>query len=516
MAKKNLTLEEKLNEAIVKDAAYEVPGNWVWIKFEYIVQDTKLGLVRGSKEQSKAYNYNYLKMNNISSKGDLDLSNLVNVDATDIEVENFSLKLGDFLFNTRNSRELVGKNTVVKNNFSKPMLFNNNIMRVRFNKVINPNVVSYYLNSPLGQLKLDEVKKVTTNVAAIYARDLNNIEIPLPPLKEQQRIVDRIESLFEKLDKAKKLIEEAREGFEKRRGLILNEAFKGKLTHNYRSENIEIQDATKLIYDIRQQLEMWYGEECIKAKANGLKKPRKLNFDIVKSEFEYLFKNIPSSWRISYFQEMIEPVENALKAGPFGSSLKKSMYVSDGYKVYGQEQVISGNIDYGDYYINQEKFEELKTCEVREGDLLISLVGTIGKTLLIPENYKKGIINPRLLKVSINKNINGEYIRRYFESPIAKHIMSEESHGGTMEILNLDIIKKLPIPIPPKEEQNEIVKILDKLLEEEVKIEELTQLEDQIELIKKSILAKAFRGELGTNCEEDESALELLKEILGK
>ena len=76
-------------------------------------------------------------------------------------------------------------------------------------------------------------------------------------------------------------------------------------------------------------------------------------------------------------------------------------------------------------------------------------------------------------------------------------------------------VKKISInDIPSIEEQNEIVRILDKLLEEESKIEELTTLEEQIELIKKSILAKAFRGQLGTNCEEDESALELLKEII--
>ena len=70
--------------------------------------------------------------------------------------------------------------------------------------------------------------------------------------------------------------------------------------------------------------------------------------------------------------------------------------------------------------------------------------------------------------------------------------------------------------MPPLEEQKEIVRILDKILEEEDKIEELTQLEEQIELIKKSILAKAFRGELGTNRAEEDSAEELLREILGK
>lgn len=496
MAKKKMTLEEKLEEAVVKDAPYEVPGNWVWTTIKSIcginmgqspkgetVNDIGDGypLIGGPSDMGELYPLKKryaTNVNKISSSGTI----IMSIRAT---LGKINISDGEYCLGR-------GVTEIVPKGFIREYL-------------------QYYINYITKDLY--KVAKGTTFLQ-ISKPDLEGIEVPLSPLKEQQRIVDKIESLFEKLDKAKELIEEAREDFEKRKKIILKDAFVGNLTRNYRSRNDIKSNADELIKDIRNELEEWYKDECINAKLVGNKKPRKLNFDIQKSEFEYLFKEVPLTWRVSYFQEIIEPVDNALKAGPFGSSLKKSMYVEKGYKIYGQEQVISGNINYGDYYINEEKFNELKSCEVREGDLLISLVGTIGKTLIIPKEYEKGIINPRLLKISINKKISAEYIKRYFESPIAKYIMSEKSHGGTMEILNLDIIKKLPIPIPPIEEQIEIVRILDKLLEEESKIEELTQLEEQIELIKKSILAKAFRGQLGTNCEEDESALELLKEIL--
>lgn len=75
-------------------------------------------------------------------------------------------------------------------------------------------------------------------------------------------------------------------------------------------------------------------------------------------------------------------------------------------------------------------------------------------------------------------------------------------------------MRNLPLEIPPLEEQKEIVRILDNLLSFESKIEELIQLEEQIKLLKKSILAKAFRGELGTNDPTGNSAVELLKEVL--
>lgn len=137
-------------------------------KFGEITSEVRLGLVKGKVDQAYDKQYPYLKMNNITVDGRVDIEDLVCVDASEDEVKMYSLHEGDFLFNTRNSFELVGKNTVWNSEKSGVVLFNNNIMRVRFSSEINPRYVSFFFNSSEGKAQLDKCKKNTTNIAAIY------------------------------------------------------------------------------------------------------------------------------------------------------------------------------------------------------------------------------------------------------------------------------------------------------------------------------------------------------------
>ena len=141
--------------------------------------------------------------------------------------------------------------------------------------------------------------------------------------------------------------------------------------------------------------------------------------ELVKSQFTEMFGdpiNNPMKWIVSKIEDIAAQEKNALKAGPFGSALKKEFYVRSGYKIYGQEQVICGDASFGDYYIDEEKYKELKNCAVQAGDILISLVGTYGKTLIMPDNYEAGIINPRLMKITLNKNkVTPIYFKYYFD-----------------------------------------------------------------------------------------------------
>jgi type I restriction enzyme S subunit len=116
---------------------------------------------------------------------------------------------------------------------------------------------------------------------------------------------------------------------------------------------------------------------------------------------ELRFPGFKGSWNQFLLANLGVDGRATIKAGPFGSALKKEFYIAKGYKIYGQEQVISGDPFYGDYYIDQEKYKKLQSCSVERGDLLISLVGTIGKVLVIPEGAEPGIINPRLLRISL-------------------------------------------------------------------------------------------------------------------
>ena len=183
--------------------------------------------------------------------------------------------------------------------------------------------------------------------------------------------------------------------------------------------------------------------------------------DLIRARFVEMFGDPvsnPKGWPMPPIEDVVSPEKNALKAGPFGSALKKEYYVESGYKIYGQEQVISGDSNYGDYYIDEERYKQLENCAVQAGDVLISLVGTYGKLLIMPDCFEPGIINPRLMKITFDKSkVNPYYFQHYFQSDSLKRSLADNTHGGTMDILNLGIVRKLKMPLPPIELQNKFV-----------------------------------------------------------
>ena len=186
--------------------------------------------------------------------------------------------------------------------------------------------------------------------------------------------------------------------------------------------------------------------------------------------------------------------KNSIKAGPFGSSLKKEFYVEQGYKIYGQEQVIKDDMSYGNYYINEKKYKELESCKVKAGDILISLVGTYGKISIIPEVFEEGIINPRLMKLTPNKDIiKPDYLKFLLQSEYVGRQLKSQSRGGTMDIINVGIIRKVTIPLPHIEIQSQFVERMT-LIKEQKAIAQKS-LEKSEELFN-SLLQRAFKGEL--------------------
>ncbi len=167
---------------------------------------------------------------------------------------------------------------------------------------------------------------------------------------------------------------------------------------------------------------------------------------------------INPEWPTYKLEQVVTSEKGAIKAGPFGSSLKKEFYTETGYKIYGQEQVIKQDATYGDYYIDKERYKSLASCAVKSGDVLISLVGTYGKLLIIPKDHEPGIINPRLVKISLDPSkINNYYFKYYFESGLMQSHLANNSYGGTMNILNAKILRNLTVPVPAIDEQELIV-----------------------------------------------------------
>jgi type I restriction enzyme S subunit len=287
-----------------------------------------------------------------------------------------------------------------------------------------------------------------TTFKEITKSKLRTFSFPQPPLPEQERIVACLEELLSDLEAGVAALERVRAGVKHYKASVLKAACEGRLLESKGTESSE--------------------------------------------------SGLPEGWRWATVEELADDSKYALKAGPFGSSLKKEYYVPTGYKIYGQEQVIRGDPYFGDYYIDEDRYQQLKSNAVKSGDILISLVGTIGKVLILPENIEPGIINPRLVKLSLERNlIDSRYFKFYMETETARHYFSTVSHGETMEILNLGILKTLPVPLPPLDEQRRIV------VEVERRLESARAVESAVEVglkragrLRQAVLRSAFEGKL--------------------
>jgi type I restriction enzyme S subunit len=175
---------------------FELPTGWEWVPFRRLPLQASVGIDRGRSMQGPNKAFGYFKMNNIRNSGGVDLSDLTRIDATPDEVEAFALADGDFLFNTRNSRELVGKTCVFRPSSDDPVLYNNNILRVKFIVGFSADFLDYWFRSPQGSAELEKLKSNTTNVCAIYQGKLSGFSCPIPPLAEQGRIVAKVNQLM--------------------------------------------------------------------------------------------------------------------------------------------------------------------------------------------------------------------------------------------------------------------------------------------------------------------------------
>ena len=153
-----------------------------------------------------------------------------------------------------------------------------------------------------------------------------------------------------------------------------------------------------------------------------------------------------------------------MKIGPFGSALKKEYFVEEGIKVYAQENAFTGDFSMGDYYITEDKYKELKSCELYPGDLVISMMGTIGACAIFPKNAEKGIMNSHLLRLQFNNEVIPEYIMYLLrDSVLIRKQIDRLSVGSIMSGLSSSVVKKLVFPIPKLAEQKRIVEYLDSI-----------------------------------------------------
>jgi len=231
------------------------------------------------------------------------------------------------------------------------------------------------------------------------------------------------------------------------------------------------------------------------AKANAQQNLQNVK-ELFESYLQNVFKNKGDDWKDKKWRELCHFVR-----GPFGGSLKKSMFKDSGYVVYEQKHAIHNHFNQLRYFIDEEKFNEMKRFEVKPGDIIMSCSGvTLGRVAIIPDNIPQGIINQALLKLTPNKEINVEFLKHWLRSNIFQTIIFEYSGGAAIpNVPAAKILKEIIISTPNIKEQKRIVSEIELTQNQTKKLEAIyTQKIADLEEMKKSVLQKAFSGQLNT------------------
>lgn len=446
MAKKKqieLTIEEKLQNALVpkEEQPYKIPSNWCWTYIHNIA------IVVTGKTPSKKNKEYYGGKFPFFKPADLDagrnmqyateylsekgksISVIIPEKATGICCIGTIGKCGYFLVEGTTNQQI---NTVISK--------------------INPLYSYYFFNTNSFVRELISKASATT-IAIVNKSKLESCLFPVAPLNEQQRIVNRIEYLFIKLDRAKELIENTLAQFEQNKMAILHKAFTGELTVKWRKEN---------------------------------------NIDL-------------SSWKKIKLGKVLLPMQTKKPTGQF------FRYI-DIDAIDNKRQIVKAP-----KLILTEKAPSRASRGVETGNILFSMVRPYLKNIAqIDSDLSDCIASTGFYVCRCKPELNSRFLYYLFIFDKTIDYLMQFMKGDNSPSIRKDDLLNMKIDLPTIEEQQEIVNILDNLLAKYNKIKNLEQQLEKIELLKKAILAKAFRGELGTNNPDEESAENLLKEILAE
>lgn len=428
-----LTIEERLQQALVpaEEQPYEVPENWVWVR----LLSTFVNKTDSKKKIQQKF---YLKTGDyaIVDQGQNLIGGYTNDASLQYDGELPVVVFGD---HTRCVKYVDFKFVQGADGVKVLLPFKSFDSKFFYYAIMNLNIpnMGYRRHFPL----------------------FDKLTLPLPPLSEQQRIVERIEELFAKLDEAKERLQEVADSFVVRKAAILHKAFTGELTKQWRREN-GVSD---------------------------------------------------ESWE----EKTISKICGSLK---YGTSKKSSD--SGEVVVLRMGNLQNGEIDWSNLAYTSDE-EDIKKYLLKPGDILFNRTNSpelVGKTSIY-RGEMPAIYAGYLIKLDYDENmVVGDYLNYYLNSSRAKeYYMQVKTDGVSQSNINAKKIGEFEIPLPTLPEQHEIMRLIDDLLARERAAQQATeQALASIDLMKKSILARAFRGELGTNKASEASALELLKQVLAE
>lgn len=449
---KNRSIKEQLKDALIplEDEPYRVPENWIWVKLKSINNTKKRNL------QPNKYPDEVFELYSVPS---FETDEPEYLEGKEIKSGKQIVKQDEVLLCKINPR--INRVWIVNEESNYRQLASTEWIVISKSKVILPKYILYLLRSPyFRKMLVSNVSGVGGSLTRARPKEVESYPITIPPLNEQKRIVDKIERLLNKIDEAKQLIDEAKEPFELRREAILDKAFRGELTAKWRKEN-----------------------------------------------------NIKFSMEIKRLEELIE-------TGPQNGLYKPQ-------SAYGEGTLIVRIDNFYNGWVNEwETLKRLKLDErekslygLNNNDLLINRVNSIeylGKSALVRNLPEPCVFESNVMRIKLNELVDPEYLILYLNSSKGlQELRKNAKHAVNQASINQQDVKNTLVPLPIMEEQIEIVRAVSSILYKEKNvINNISSQERNLNIMKASILSKAFCGELGTNDPTEESATDLLKELL--
>ncbi|MEI6138414.1 MAG: restriction endonuclease subunit S [Mariniphaga sp.] len=210
--------------------------------------------------------------------------------------------------------------------------------------------------------------------------------------------------------------------------------------------------------------------------------------------------NLPKHWKKIKLGAICKFVR-----GPFGGSLKKENFKTDGFAIYEQQHAIYNQFSNIRYFIEESKFNEMSRFELKSGDLIMSCSGTMGKVAIVPKNIKKGIINQALLKLSPSQNVSNTFLKIWMQSGNFQDSLKSFSKGAAIQnVASVSVLKDMEILLPPLPEQLAIVSRIEELLSDlENGKQQLIIAQQQLKIYRQSLLKWAFEGKLTNKVVKD-------------
>jgi type I restriction enzyme S subunit len=337
---------------------------------------------------------------------------------------------------------------------------------------------------------------IGTTFKAISSKTINELLIPVPPLLEQKKIVEKIEELFSELDSGVLVLKKAKEQIKTYRQAVLNFAFLGKLTHDHLNP-IQVQpDFEPSISKVAEsQTQYSLNHDLSDYKINRIKSPEKsaksLNPENPGSD-NYA-KNLPPGWKWVALGELSESMKN-------GIYKPASFYSDNGIACLRMYNIQNGKIDWVNIKRMNISEKEIKEYELLKGDILVNRVNSkelVGKSALIKNGIEKCIFESKNIRLRLKAGLNSAYTNFWLLLYASQYFNKNAQQTVGMASINQTQLSAMPIPVPPLIKQTLIVQEIEKRFSEADNLEKaIDESLSKAETLRQSILKQAFEGRL--------------------